>query len=81
MRDENAMNTCALLAVSFCLHNLSQLISIRYYFNFLYMFHYFKGERSGIHNWPYIVALYKDGRFHCGATILNKNWVILFFKL
>ena len=33
------------------------------------------GDRSGPHNWPYIVALYKDGRFHCGGTILNEYWV------
>lgn len=37
------------------------------------------GDRSKPHNWPYIVALYKDGRFHCGGTILNEHWVIKLF--
>lgn len=35
------------------------------------------GDRSGPHNWPYVVALYKDGRFHCGGTIINEQWVSL----
>lgn len=33
------------------------------------------GDRSGPHNWPYIVAMYKDGRFHCGGSIINQYWV------
>lgn len=35
------------------------------------------GDRSGPHSWPYIVAVYKDGRFHCGGTIFNQFWVNL----
>lgn len=27
------------------------------------------GDRSGPHNWPYITAIYKDGRFHCGSSM------------
>lgn len=37
------------------------------------------GDRSTPHSWPYIVALYKDGRFHCGGTIFTSQWVILAF--
>lgn len=33
------------------------------------------GDRSGPHSWPYIVAIYKNGRFHCGGTIYNNLWV------
>lgn len=33
------------------------------------------GDRSGPHSWPYIVAIYKDGKFHCGGTIFNEFWV------
>lgn len=34
------------------------------------------GDRSLPHNWPFIVALYKDGSFHCGGTIHTPTWVI-----
>lgn len=34
------------------------------------------GDRSGPHSWPYIVALFRDGSFHCGGTIHTPNWVI-----
>ncbi|XP_031617390.1 serine protease nudel-like isoform X2 [Contarinia nasturtii] len=34
------------------------------------------GDRSGPHSWPYIVAIYKDGKFLCGGTIFNEFWVI-----
>lgn len=33
------------------------------------------GDRSIPHSWPYIVAIYKNGHFHCGGTILNSRWV------
>lgn len=33
------------------------------------------GDRSHPHNWPYIVAIYKDGRFHCGGSIISPLWV------
>lgn len=33
------------------------------------------GDRSGPNSWPYIVAMYKDGRFHCGGTIISQYWV------
>lgn len=26
--------------------------------------------------WPWVVAIYRDGTFHCGGTILNKFWII-----
>lgn len=38
------------------------------------------GDRSGPHSWPYIVAIYKDGRFHCGGTIYTSLWVSFWFK-
>lgn len=25
---------------------------------------------------PFIVAIYKDGHFHCGGSIYNEQWVI-----
>lgn len=25
---------------------------------------------------PFIVAIYKDGHFHCGGSIYNENWII-----
>lgn len=33
------------------------------------------GDRSTPHSWPYIVAIYKNGHFHCGGTILSNRWV------
>lgn len=26
--------------------------------------------------WPFLVAIYKDGRFYCGGVILNEMWVL-----
>lgn len=34
------------------------------------------GDRSAPHSWPFIVAMYKDGSFHCGGTIINENWIL-----
>lgn len=34
------------------------------------------GDRSIPHSWPFIVALYRDGSFHCGGTIINTNWIL-----
>lgn len=34
------------------------------------------GDRSVAHSWPFIVALYKDGSFHCGGTIINERWIL-----
>jgi secreted trypsin-like serine protease len=25
---------------------------------------------------PFIVAIFKDGRFHCGGSIYNEQWII-----
>lgn len=33
------------------------------------------GDRSLPHEWPFIVAIYKNGRFHCGGTIHTSDWV------
>ncbi|XP_065211833.1 serine protease nudel [Planococcus citri] len=34
------------------------------------------GEVSGAGYWPWIAALYKNGEFHCGAEILDENWLL-----
>nr|CAD7461010.1 unnamed protein product [Timema tahoe] len=34
------------------------------------------GQASQPGAWPWIVALYKDGSFHCGGVILNPSWVM-----
>jgi len=34
------------------------------------------GEVAYPDNWPYTVALYRDGQFICGATIIHPEWVI-----
>lgn len=34
------------------------------------------GLRAEPHQWPFIVALFKNGRFHCGGTIHTESWVI-----
>lgn len=33
------------------------------------------GDRSAPHSWPYIVAIYRNGHFFCGGTILTSRWV------
>lgn len=33
------------------------------------------GDRSSAHRWPYIVAIHKNGHFHCGGTIHTPEWV------
>lgn len=35
------------------------------------------GSESEPHSWPFIVAIFKDGDLHCGATIYNEQWVSL----
>ncbi|XP_054280169.1 uncharacterized protein LOC128998178 [Macrosteles quadrilineatus] len=34
------------------------------------------GRISRSHSWPWLVALYRDGRFHCGGVIVNELWVM-----
>lgn len=26
--------------------------------------------------WPWLVALYRDGMFHCGGVIISHSWII-----
>lgn len=33
------------------------------------------GDESAPYSWPFIVAIFKDGDLHCGATIYNEHWV------
>lgn len=33
------------------------------------------GFRSEPQTWPYIIALYKNGHFHCGGIIHTEFWV------
>lgn len=39
------------------------------------------GDESNPLSWPYIVAIYKDGNFHCGGTIHTPNWVNLLLMM
>lgn len=34
------------------------------------------GKESAPKAWPWAVALYKDGNFHCGGVILDVKWVM-----
>lgn len=34
------------------------------------------GTVSGAGFWPWVVALYKNGIFHCGAVILDEVWIM-----
>lgn len=34
------------------------------------------GESSGPLNWPFVVAIYQNGNFHCGGVIYTNVWVI-----
>lgn len=33
------------------------------------------GSESDSHSWPFIVAIFKNGDLHCGATIYDERWV------
>ncbi|XP_017840080.1 serine protease nudel [Drosophila busckii] len=26
--------------------------------------------------WPFVVAIYRDGKFHCGGTVYSERWII-----
>ncbi|CAK1546026.1 unnamed protein product [Leptosia nina] len=34
------------------------------------------GKPSQPAAWPWVVALYRDGQFHCGGVIINQNWIM-----
>ncbi|XP_018802271.1 PREDICTED: serine protease nudel [Bactrocera latifrons] len=34
------------------------------------------GSYSAPMQWPFVVAIYRDGKFHCGGTIYNENWIL-----
>ncbi|XP_015117186.1 serine protease nudel [Diachasma alloeum] len=34
------------------------------------------GRTSQPQAWPFLVAVYKDGYFHCGAVILDEHWIM-----
>ncbi|XP_063992625.1 serine protease nudel isoform X2 [Diachasmimorpha longicaudata] len=34
------------------------------------------GRTSQPQAWPFLVAVYKDGYFHCGAVILDDQWIM-----
>lgn len=34
------------------------------------------GRASEPKAWPFLVAIYKDGHFHCGGIILNELWIL-----
>lgn len=34
------------------------------------------GKRSKQNAWPFIVALYKNGEFTCGGSIIDQQWIL-----
>lgn len=34
------------------------------------------GRASEPEAWPFLIAMYRDGNFHCGGVILNEYWII-----
>ncbi|XP_018318375.1 uncharacterized protein [Mycetomoellerius zeteki] len=34
------------------------------------------GASSSVGNWPWQIALYKDGNYQCGGALINNRWVI-----
>lgn len=34
------------------------------------------GRASQPKAWPFLVAIYKDGKFYCGGVILNELWIL-----
>lgn len=34
------------------------------------------GQASQPAAWPWVVALYRDGDFHCGGVLLDETWVM-----
>jgi hypothetical protein len=34
------------------------------------------GQASRPGAWPWVVALYRDGEFHCGGVLLDESWVM-----
>ncbi|XP_015184626.1 PREDICTED: serine protease nudel-like [Polistes dominula] len=34
------------------------------------------GRTSVPEAWPYLIAMYRDGNFHCGGIILNEYWIL-----
>lgn len=34
------------------------------------------GKDSEPRAWPWVIALYKDGDFHCGGVILDEKWIM-----
>lgn len=34
------------------------------------------GQASQPGAWPWVVALYRDGNFHCGGVLLDESWVM-----
>ena len=34
------------------------------------------GRASKPKAWPFVVALFKNGNFHCGGVIVNEDWIL-----
>lgn len=34
------------------------------------------GKPSQPADWPWMVAMYRDGMFHCGGVVFTQSWVI-----
>lgn len=40
------------------------------------MFRVVGGNNAGLGAWPWQAALYKEGEFQCGATLLSDSWLV-----
>lgn len=34
------------------------------------------GKPSQPTSWPWVVAIYRNGAFHCGGVLMSENWII-----
>jgi Trypsin len=34
------------------------------------------GKLSSPSSWPYLVAIFRDGHFHCGGSLILEDWVL-----
>lgn len=34
------------------------------------------GGNAGPGSWPWLAALYKEGEFQCGATLISDRWLL-----
>jgi Trypsin len=34
------------------------------------------GKLSSPSSWPYLVAIFRDGHFHCGGSLILEDWIL-----